>query len=413
MDGVRTKLTHDRMMALLASVPGANPISERDRRNSISSEVIRCTLNGEPAVAVGAEYSVKTKVGALLDLLDLTLADGELPERVTVLIGNNGAPSHREAIDALCTLRDAFTGSSRIRLLTDAADGTLTEVEDSAPDFSACASAVSWLPELTRLGEAPPPLIVDLISRVGHPSLRAYPDLIGWPQWSLRLEGLRVGSADAHGGWLDVGELGRFGDLSDHRLTWLTVTGALARIEFTADSLDTAAQVLARFATSWTGYGTTPPDADEHTLESRILRGAVPVVVADGATLQSVRPDAVVNWGAQFPTQWGESGGTSRRFLDAILRDGSTPWALELKVPAGGGVGRYYRHGIAQAVLYRHYIRSATPLHPLFASQQPPLDPTACRAALVVPRLQPGTGWRDRHRALASQFDVELVEVAP
>ena len=64
-----------------------------------------------------------------------------------------------------------------------------------------------------------------------------------------------------------------------------------------------------------------------------------------------------MNWGSQFPTKWGPGG--KSRYLDALLRDGSTPWAIEMKVQGGAGVGQYYRHAVAQAVLYREFIRRA------------------------------------------------------
>jgi hypothetical protein len=60
-------------------------------------------------------------------------------------------------------------------------------------------------------------------------------------------------------------------------------------------------------------------------------------------------------------------------------------------------VGGYYRHAIAQAVLYRHFIRSAEALNPLFARRG--LDRLACRAAVVVPHLDAQPAWRNRLRA--------------
>ena len=43
------------------------------------------------------------------------------------------------------------------------------------------------------------------------------------------------------------------------------------------------------------------------------------------------------------------------------LPDDETPWAIEMKVAGSAGVGQYYRHAIAQAVLYREFIKQATP----------------------------------------------------
>ena len=82
-----------------------------------------------------------------------------------------------------------------------------------------------------------------------------------------------------------------------------------------------------------------------------------------------------------------------------------------MKVRGAGGVGRYYRHAIAQAVLYREFIRQARPLH--FWFERYGLDAAACQAAVVIPEFPSGTGgrWRPRLQALCDLFDVELVEV--
>lgn len=143
-------------------------------------------------------------------------------------------------------------------------------------------------------------------------------------------------------------------------------------------------------------------------MESRILRGATPVIVDDNP-LHLIRHDPPVSWGSQLPTLWGDG---KARYLDALLRDQSVPWAIEMKVEGGGGTGQYYRHGIAQSVLYREFIQAATPLHPWFENQH--LDPTACRAALVVP--EPARDPKDRMaavRALCDLFEVTLVLVPP
>src|SRR5207237_328341 len=116
----------------------------------------------------------------------------------------------------------------------------------------------------------------------------------------------------------------------------------------------------------------------EHALESRVLSGN-PKVTIQGTALQLLTDEPLVARGSQFPTQWRRDGGA--KYLDALLKDGSTPWAVELK--CGGNTGAYYRHGIAQAVLYRHFIRTATPTHEWFRAYG--LEPQNCRAALAFP----------------------------
>ena len=137
-------------------------------------------------------------------------------------------------------------------------------------------------------------------------------------------------------------------------------------------------------------------------------RSASPITI--GSThLQLLQPDPVTNWGSQFPTRWGFTDGNAARYLDAMLRDGNIPWAVEMKVQGGGGVGQYYRHAIGQAVLYRHFIRSAAPLDPWFAARG--LRRTECQAAVVIPDLDKQPKWRPRLQAVCDLVSVSLVEV--
>jgi hypothetical protein len=70
--------------------------------------------------------------------------------------------------------------------------------------------------------------------------------------------------------------------------------------------------------------------------------------------------------------------------------------------------GQYYRHAVAQAVLYRHFIRKAKDLHFWFDHYD--LDATLCRAAVVVPEFKTAT-WRVRLTDLCEAFDVSLATV--
>jgi hypothetical protein len=117
-----------------------------------------------------------------------------------------------------------------------------------------------------------------------------------------------------------------------------------------------------------------------------------------------------VSWGSQFPTRWGRTASNSGRYLDALLRQGTTPWALEIKIDGPTGVASYYRHAVTQAVLYQEFIRQATHLAPWF--ERFGLDHGACRAAVVVPEYRvEDRPWRDRLLRVCGVFDVELVTV--
>jgi hypothetical protein len=391
-----------------------DPDGSPDFSNGIGSKVVRCRFDGCRAVAVGADTPTTVQINALLDLLDLHLHTqpdhADIPvstDEVAVLLGGR-YKGRSEAVDALGTLVRAMRTGPRVRLLehTEA----WRPVGDAAVDFRTPHLYPRYARLLDAVPTAPPALVIDLLAAVGQPALRAYPMLSSHGRsWSLRLEGLQVGVLHASRGWLGVGKQDSPGPAPQ---TWRTSTGLASTFLFRkAEGVREAATHISRFADSWLAEPANAPGLwtcqDEHALESRILRGAV-TLEAEGRTLQRLRQDGVVNWGSQFPTKWGRDG--KARYLDGLLRDGSIPWAVEMKVEGGAGVGQYYRHAVTQAVLYREFIRSAEPLHDWFARQG--LDAAACRAAVVVP-VMVGTArtWLGRLQALCRMFDVTLIQV--
>ena len=152
-----------------------------------------------------------------------------------------------------------------------------------------------------------------------------------------------------------------------------------------------------------------------------MLRGGLRVLVSGQALEPLISPSdppgspakSRVARGSQIPTQWWANG--SPRYLDALLRDGRTAWAVEMKEPSrAGGYGRYLRHAIGQAVLYRHFLRTASPYGQWFNAAG--LDQHGVRALVLYPqpdelreeKISPRIGdlW-----LLASAFDVQLVAV--
>lgn len=274
----------------------------------------------------------------------------------------------------------------------------------------------SW-PGLLKGVTAPPPIVNHLVEAIGRAEVRAYPMLTTKGGWSLRVEGLEVAKVKATGGTLGVGKDARRKDgsiaQSASRQAWIKFTGHDTAVPVQDDpaSIDNAAAIISGFASQWHQPATHKAGSqNEHALESRILRGAIPIEV-DGTTLDLIRPnDGVVNWGSQFPTKWGHGG--SARYLDALLRDGEVPWAIEMKIAGSAGLSQYYRHGVAQAVLYREFIKGAKDLHFLFDAQG--LDAQACRGAVVVPTIGAKQAkWRDRLATLCDGFDVSFIEVDP
>ncbi|HTN99062.1 MAG TPA: hypothetical protein VL068_00185 [Microthrixaceae bacterium] len=379
----------------------------QSKTNSISSASGRLVVDRVRTVQVRPEVSTKVQITALLDLLDLHLSNIDAGQQVDPTQVTLRVPTlTSEARGALGTLVEAFQPSTKIHILEldSEAQWRPAEIGWNPADL---AEYARW-PTLLSRSRQVPALVSTIIETADLPGLRAYPRLSSTNGWSLRLEGLEVGLADAKHAVLKVGKEPKGPAPSHQRSVWVESTGNTQPLT-TNDPL-VAAKAIRSFAEAWHGLAETSTDQDEHALESRILRGACAVLIDDHA-LTLIKPDSVVNWGSQFPTKWGPGG--SPRYLDALLRDGSTPWAVEMKVQGGTGVGQYYRHAVAQAVLYREFIRKATPLSPWFESHG--LVATSCRAAVVVPRVVNSTQqhWRDNTARLCDAFELALVEVEP
>jgi hypothetical protein len=411
-------LSRECIIALLERMPDVSAIdAASDRRNSVTSTVVRCVRRGRRTVAVGTD--TKTQIGALLDLVDLHLHGADVrdgtpvaPDEVTFLLAADDWDT--EAEGALRTLVAQLDAGIRVDLHRLTSHGEVLPISAAGLDDLGDHRKyryTDWLGLLAGVEDCPPPLAQRLMRAVPREEFRAYPVLGSNNCWSLRLEGLEVAQIGPYKGWADVGA-DYDGRRGRERTTWLeTVPDSRLDITDGDGSVDTSAAALNRFAEAWAEVLSGSGKHNEHALESRVLRGLVPVRTSSGALDLLRGSDAArVNWGSQFPTRWGRTNARGARYLDALLRDGQTPWALELKVEGPQSVGYYYRHAVAQAVLYRHFIRSAIHLAPWFEGLK--LDHTACRAAVVVPTFRSEhRKWRDRLLQVCQVFDVELVEV--
>lgn len=416
-------LTSTDVAELLTRRGARGVTTQADHLNSVSSGVVRAVLGGRLAVGVGSDHL--HPVSAFTDLVDLHLR-GWAPPTATVTVRDEidfylaARASDRETPVALRTLSAALP-TTKARVFTLDPHGEPTRLGRGAPSFADASEHgyAGWLDLLDAIPSAPPTLVTTLIETAGLPALRAYPMLSSrGKRWSIRLEGLQVGVISAEGGYLGVGRDSSDGRRSAKRLAWVSIAGP-EPIRVTAVNVVESADLLGRFAARWTTSATGGDRAiqDEHALESRILRGDVQLTPAGGRTLTLLNPrgdtvptpDPVVSWGSQFPTRWGPRAGAAR-YLDGLLRDGTTPWAVELKVRGPGGVGQYYRHAVHQAVLYREFIRTATPLRPWFRRHG--LDQSTCRAAVVVPEeVGPAAHQVEKVRKVAAVFDVQLITV--
>ncbi len=404
---------------LLDGVPGVTSIDPRaDRRNSVNNTVVRCVYDGKRAVAVGT--STKNQIDGLLDLVDLHLHSADVvggtavvPDEVVLLLVEDDWDT--EAEEALRTLAAELEAPFSVVLKRLNSRGEVLPISGGGLEDLGDHEKyryTEWRRYLLELGEQPPALVGRLLAAVPREEFRAYPMLTRTNWWSLRLEGLEVAQVGPRQGRLDVGR-DYEGKSGPERTTWLS-TVPEGRLEVTDDgvSVARAAAAINAFADAWNEVlADQPTKQKEHTLEARVLRGLVPVHTSTGR-LELLQPlgDHRINWGSQFPTRWGRTASTAGRYLDALLRDGSTPWALELKTEGSAGVAGYYRHAVGQAVLYRHFIRQAIYLAPWF--DRFGLDQTACRAAVVVPEYRAETAaWGERLRRVCEVFNVELITV--
>jgi len=237
-----------------------------------------------------------------------------------------------------------------------------------------------------------PKLAAHLKDAVDHNSFRWYLASNG-KEWSGRVEGLQVCSIDTKKDSQGILAVGK--SLDDKQGCKKGPSHEFCKIlsgvqdarglrgdswveeRFTDKDVDGVAEVIRELSTS-RAVGDLRKMDKEHHLEARILRHKVPLL----ARRQSL--SAVSDNPFQFPTLWHDEDGSRPRYLDALMKSGDTPWAVEIKVNSSGSLIPYYSHGITQAVLYREFIRTALPFHRWFQDKERGLKPDECEGMVVV-----------------------------
>lgn len=378
---------------------GATVNSTMDREISLSSHYLRALVDGVPTFVAGGERQADERIDALVDAIHWCRHRHPQARRVVLMVGTVGDGSDAEVLDALAILREQYQGSPSLDLWHDREPASRPP-----PDLS--GEGQRWLKFFHRHSAESVPATLRVVAReVDNPSFRWYRP-VGGTRWSGRVDGLEVCVVDRDGsaGKLDVGRPGRTGAISAERAAFLRIAGDSAGAFTLPKDRGRIEGVLRRLVQARSS-GELAGGQAEHLWEARILRGAIPVMLPVGTPLVP----ALAEVPFQLPTSWTPGG--RARYLDLLLRDGDIPWAVELKVPEGGGQGSYYRHAVTQAVLYREFIRQARPLHPWFQAMG--LRASACRAAVAFPAIRGPA--RDRLLgdvvAAASDFDVEVVEL--
>lgn len=381
---------------------GSNLCDGRDLTLSISSHVLRRVGSEGTLVAVGGEHkNEEYALYALLDALHLRVAKahGQGPVRV-VIGGNPNAPDRTERlVEAIATMAKAVRHRVEVTVEVDLKPRALeTMPPDAKPAWPGqLVGREKLLADLPRLAQ-------QLSDRIDSGAFRWYATLYS-KHLSGRVDGLEVCTVELS---RPRGSLGIGGNASQDKSAqnrFEELAGRPGPWSFTEDDIETAVDIVTRLITD----RRRADDSEhlgklqrEHLLESRVLGPGPEVTVAleDGRVLV---PEV-----GQLPTLWAHGG--SPRYLDVLARDGNQPWAVELKVPSGGGHGKYYRHAVGQVVLYREFIRRTSRLGPWFRGRG--LDPTRCRAAVAFPKVTGDAAQRLKEvKTIAELFDVEVIQL--
>ena len=362
-------MPHRHSKSLMETLAQYSPTCKVDRSLCISTHLIRATDNS-PVVGIEAEHtSKKETINLFSDALIWYHHHFNNNGTLRFILGESPSNMH-PVLCALATLCHNLQPRVKVQVEIDQVPADL-----SLPEFS--QEEDPWARTLLTRGDMPlPELAVRLSREVGCPSFRWYFTLKA-RRWSGRVEGLIVCSLSPDGtsGTLGIGAPGKHGAIGQARQHFTELAGQ-EEIRFNVDNLSDVAKIIKALAKD-RQTGVLAHLDPEHHLESRILRGVVPVRLQDSTELEMVQKDHSF----QLPTRWHPGG--VPKYLDVLMRSGKTPWAVELKVAESFHV-RYYRHAICQAVLYREFIRHATSFFPWF--ERHGLDPTQCRAAIAFPK---------------------------
>lgn len=412
--------TRDELLALLID-QGHEVTYHADSVRGIPSKLLRHREDGRLVITVGQreadKISDKDRVHSLVHGLALAHMEGDV-EALLIRVGSTDGQPDEGVLSGLAAMLAAYRGPIVVDLEIETGRG-FEAARPEVPDFSQDLRPGKWAHDLKIWYEARPTgLAREIVDRFGDDSLRLYPQLSkvnpSDPRWALRLDGLGVGEVRSNSGWLRIGKKETTQTATQ---AWGAVTGKFDAITLdTASGADTATSILRQLIRKLgrNSVGIVDHRQPEHSLEAMVLRGMAHVCV-DGKALEVPHAESArtlrVAWGSQVPTLWWVGG--QARYLDALMRRGSTPYAVELKVQDGGGYGRYLREAITQAVLYRHFIRSTTALHQWTRTLG--MEPTQCEAVVAFPKpkaMTPALARRlDGFRGLCSDFDVHYWEI--
>jgi hypothetical protein len=381
---------------LLGILSRYRPTCRADSDLCISSHLIRAT-DGTALAAVGGEpnRSSNRRVNLFADALVWYRHHFNDGQTLRFVLGNYCYIE--EALSALSTLCQLLQQHLAIQIEVDE-----KLVELSVPDFA--AEEDPWASFLLNRDEMSlPDLAVQLTHEVGSPSFCWHYSLKA-RHWSGHVEGLEVCqiAPDGKSGILGFVKRGKHSSASTARKRFVELNSQV-RIDFDASNTSEAGNAIKALVKDREAGGLARLGVERH-LESRILRGAIPVRLHNSTDLTMVDEDHAF----QLPSRRHPGGVAS--YLDVLMKSGNAPWAVEVKAAEAFDT-RLYRHAICQVVLHREFIRHARSFYPWYEKHG--LDPKQCQAAVVFPKpiclnKTAEVGFDDI-KWLADLFQVEVI----
>lgn len=390
---------HDAIYAYLKN-QGVDPKAKRDTTKYwISSKVIRCETGDRLIAGMGSNRSKDDQIHLVVDAVNWHLRKRGHKGNLLLIFGKR-KKGQAEVENAVATMIECLTIPLKVEIQLDGRRSLFNTVPYENPRPRKWIKALTMNREVPEFGK-------NLEKAISHELFKWYRNVTG-NYWSGRVGGLEVCRVDDNGNKriLKVGKPGKYKN-GLAREVFLNILKKNHFIEgpFLPEQVEKVAAIIRAIADSRQTDELRKVQR-EHLLESLVLSGKLDVN-SGGGTLEPVSGDQPF----QFPTLWSPGG--NPRFIDALMRIGDIPYAVELKEPKGSSPGQEYRHAITQAVLYREFIRRADCVHPWFEKQQ--LNPQMCRAVVAFPKFEEdykrGATLFKQHSRTGSAFGVDVTEI--
>jgi hypothetical protein len=364
---------------------GLSPTSTADRVLKIRGYLIRCKSADISIAAVGSEAEDDLKIKALVDAVHWHIQTRGSSGNLLFVLGSNSTDDSksRNVINAIAHLFDSLTIPIDLKVEVNFKPYHLRKGKYNEPK--------GWLKYFGKPGLLeidPPPIAIKLEEIIDDKGFQWHRNITK-ESWKGYAKGLPV---------CEINKSGTSGKYSCKRV----------KIDFNMANLNEIADRIKRDIEARI-TGKLNETEREGLLESMIRIGEIQLHVKEKPLVPVYQ-----KYQFQLPTLWAPKGST--KFLDLLMRSDQIPYAVELKIADSStkktNRATYYRHGIAQAALYREFIRNDDRLHNWFDSQS--LNARECNAALAFPKMDLDDLSQRvlaQHKKVAAAFDVDIIEV--